>query len=155
MALYGLLALQEGGFNLLPFSEPAQRTISGQWEFLLMEAARLSDEASLGTPDEGPPPAEPEPVAPPQEIEQRTCIQEFVLFSGSGEVLHSWQSSQVDQRLALLRHIDAQAREITAVAPVGRLEQLEAIQDDTRTVCQVRMDRLLVVASAVEVEGAA
>lgn len=46
-ALYGLLALQGGEFNLGPFTEPSQRTIQGQWEFLLMEAARLSDEGSL------------------------------------------------------------------------------------------------------------
>jgi CheY-like chemotaxis protein len=154
MALYGLLALQEGGFNLLPFSEPDERTINGQWEFLLMEAARLSDEGSVGALNEGPSPDEPEPMAPPQEIEQKTRIQEFVLFSGSGEVLHSWQSGQVEQRLALLRQVDAHARGISAVAPVGRLEQLETFQDDTRIVCQVRMDRLLVVASTIEVEGA-
>ena len=45
-ALYGLLALRGGEFNLLPFAEPAQRTISGHWEFLLMEAARLHDEGT-------------------------------------------------------------------------------------------------------------
>ncbi len=46
VALYGLLALRRGEFNLLPYSEPQQRTINGHWEFLLMEAARLSDEAA-------------------------------------------------------------------------------------------------------------
>jgi CheY-like chemotaxis protein len=45
-ALYGLLALRGGEFNLLPFAEPAQRTISGHWEFLLMEAARVIDEGT-------------------------------------------------------------------------------------------------------------
>jgi CheY-like chemotaxis protein len=45
-ALYGLLALRGGEFNLLPFAEPARRTISGHWEFLLMEAARLHDEGT-------------------------------------------------------------------------------------------------------------
>src|ERR1019366_6982160 len=44
VALYGLLALRGGGFNLLPFTEPARRTIQGQGESLLMEAARLNDE---------------------------------------------------------------------------------------------------------------
>ena len=44
VALYGLLALRGGEFNLLPFTEPPRRTIEGQWESLLMEAARLSDE---------------------------------------------------------------------------------------------------------------
>lgn len=40
-----LLAFSGGQFNLHPFVEPAARTIEGQWEFLLMEAARKSDEA--------------------------------------------------------------------------------------------------------------
>jgi CheY-like chemotaxis protein len=40
-----LLALSGGQFNLKPFSEPPSRTITGQWEFLVMEAARRSDEA--------------------------------------------------------------------------------------------------------------
>lgn len=40
-----LLGLSGGQFNLRPFSEPAARTITGQWEFLVMEAARRSDEA--------------------------------------------------------------------------------------------------------------
>src|SRR5439155_1583778 len=40
-----LLSLTGGQFNLKPFSEPPERTISGSWEFLLMEAARKRDEA--------------------------------------------------------------------------------------------------------------
>src|SRR5688500_5587786 len=39
-----LMTLSGGEFNLKPFSEPPQRTISGQWEFLIMEAARQRDE---------------------------------------------------------------------------------------------------------------
>ena len=52
VALYGLLGLRGGEFNLRPFSEPSSRTITGQYEFLLMEAARLSDEgaAALDNP---------------------------------------------------------------------------------------------------------
>ncbi|HYV31880.1 MAG TPA: response regulator [Candidatus Binatia bacterium] len=40
-----LMGLAGGNFNLKPFSEPPARTISGSWEHLLMEAARLRDEA--------------------------------------------------------------------------------------------------------------
>src|SRR5438094_4830115 len=40
-----LMGLAGGNFNLKPFSEPPARTISGSWEFLLMEAARVRDEA--------------------------------------------------------------------------------------------------------------
>ncbi|MGO9585610.1 MAG: HEAT repeat domain-containing protein [Limisphaerales bacterium] len=45
-ALQHLLALAGGSFELLPFEPPPQRTIEGQWEFLLMEAARLRDETA-------------------------------------------------------------------------------------------------------------
>src|SRR5207253_7129971 len=41
-----LLSLNGGEFNHKPFSEPPARTISGSWEFLLMEAARKRDEAN-------------------------------------------------------------------------------------------------------------
>ncbi len=39
-----LLSLSGGQFNLKGFSEPPERSISGSWEFLLMEAARMRDE---------------------------------------------------------------------------------------------------------------
>ncbi len=40
-----LMSLSGGQFHLRPFTEPPARSLSGQWEFLLMEAARKSDEA--------------------------------------------------------------------------------------------------------------
>jgi CheY-like chemotaxis protein len=66
-ALYSLLGLINGEFNLRPFTEPAARTIEGPWEFLLMEAARLTDEAAatagLGEPGEPSFVGEPAPLA--------------------------------------------------------------------------------------------
>ncbi|MEY2410094.1 MAG: two-component system, chemotaxis family, protein-glutamate methylesterase/glutaminase [Verrucomicrobiota bacterium] len=41
-----LLSLTGGEFDLLKFSQPPEQTISGSWEFLLMEAARQRDEGS-------------------------------------------------------------------------------------------------------------
>jgi CheY-like chemotaxis protein len=49
-AFYRLLSFRGGRFNLQPYSEPAKRTISGQYEFLLMEAARLADEMAQSSP---------------------------------------------------------------------------------------------------------
>ena len=43
-AFYRLLSLTGGEFRLQPFKPPPKRTIHGQWEFLLMEAARVQDE---------------------------------------------------------------------------------------------------------------
>lgn len=44
VAFNRLLAMTGGQFNLKPFTEPPTRSLSGQWEFLLMEAARKNDE---------------------------------------------------------------------------------------------------------------
>jgi CheY-like chemotaxis protein len=49
-----LMSLTGGQFHLLPFAEPPSRTLSGQWEFLLMEAARKSDEARQAAADADP-----------------------------------------------------------------------------------------------------
>jgi len=43
-ALFQLLSLNQGEFNLKPFEKPAERTLQGSWEFLLMESARKRDE---------------------------------------------------------------------------------------------------------------
>lgn len=52
-----LLSQTGGEFDLAPYVAPPETTISGSWEFLLMEAARMRDEAS-------------EPgVAPPMDLE--------------------------------------------------------------------------------------
>jgi CheY-like chemotaxis protein len=43
-AFYRLLSLTGGDFHLHPFQQPPEHTVHGQWEFLLMEAARIHDE---------------------------------------------------------------------------------------------------------------
>lgn len=49
-ALFCLLGLRNGEFRMKPFLSPPVRTIQGTWEYLLMEAARLSDEARIARP---------------------------------------------------------------------------------------------------------
>jgi CheY-like chemotaxis protein len=46
-AFYQLLSLPGGEFQVKPFQAPPQRTIQGQWESLLMEAARFFDEETV------------------------------------------------------------------------------------------------------------
>ena len=46
-AFYRLMSLRGGEFQLKPFKAPAQRTIESRWEFLVMDAARASDEETV------------------------------------------------------------------------------------------------------------
>ena len=47
-ALHHLLSLEDGQFHSYPYNKPAQRTVHGSWEMLLMESARIRDEARGG-----------------------------------------------------------------------------------------------------------
>jgi len=151
VALYGLLALRAGEFNLLPFSEPAHRTIQGQWESLLMEAARLHDEAQptlepmeAGAGGEQAKPAAPEATAPTGEVR----IEEVVLCSGAGEVLYEWQCESLEQRLRLLDQVEREATQVNSLARVGRFDRVEILTPAGRITCQVQPGWRLFVRSA-------
>lgn len=161
VALYNLLALRGGGFNLLPFTEPPRRTIEGGWEMLLMESARLSDEAAESAASEVPAAAVPEPTSESQSPEPvtpespapllvepgPTRIVEVVLCSGSGEVLYDWGCQSLERRLALLEQIEQQGARLGGLGPVGRFDRMEMMTTDGRTVCQVQPHRRLFVRS--------
>jgi CheY-like chemotaxis protein len=168
VALYGLLALRGGEFNLLPFVEPAHRTIAGHWEFLLMEAARLIDEGttffqadSTATPPS--PPQGEERIGERKFFDQSepgvpavrhipvsaARIDEVALCSGAGEVLYDWQCNPLESRLRLLEQVETQAAELSASIPIGRFDRLEILTAEGRIVCQVQPDRRLFVRSSL------
>lgn len=199
LALYHLLALRGGGFNLMPFAEPSQRSIQGQWEFLLMEAARLKDEGGIdeAQPESKetlaaaaaaaadfkilpniPPPkapvtdeqkaapaapaatekaATPAPAAPspaatsvaPSGESAGPRTEEIVLCSGAGEVLYNWECKSTEQRVRLFEVLEQQASEVSFTASVGRFDRLEIITDESRIVCQIQLDRRLLVRTSL------
>jgi CheY-like chemotaxis protein len=64
-AIYRVLSLKGGEFQLKPFQAPPERTVHSAWEFLLMEAARASDEETvLITKASVPQSAPAQPAAP-------------------------------------------------------------------------------------------
>ena len=153
VALYGLLALRGGEFNLLPYAEPPRRTIEGHWESLLMEAARLSDEGQkFLEPDEaGRGAAELGQLAVAGTkglVPGQMRIEEIVLCSGAGEVLYEWETKSLELRLRLLEQIEQQATQLGGLAPLGRFDRLEILTPEERIVCQVQPDRRLFVRRA-------
>ncbi|MBI5387382.1 MAG: response regulator [Verrucomicrobia bacterium] len=169
-AFYQLLALRGGQFALRPFVAPAERTIDGSWEFLLMEAARQQDEARHGgaPPEEEPPPPPKteEPHAPmeapsltsylPREtktpaaeaLPPATRIDEVLLCSQQGDVLYEWQCPQSNARINLLEFISQKAWQLAGSLPIGRLERLEVQGPAWRVVTQLQDDRSLFVRSS-------
>ena len=80
-ALYRILAMNTGQFRLLAFRNPPAKTIEGSWEYLLMEAARMSDEAKLPRATDDTvvltkPLAETKPAAMPASAEKSTSVED-------------------------------------------------------------------------------
>jgi hypothetical protein len=157
-ALYGLLGLRGGEFNLLPFTEPTRRTIAGPYEFLLMEAARLSDEgtsffdletSAAASEEAGVGEATaPGPGPGASKAPDRVSIEEVVLCSGAGELLYESGSKSVEGRLRLLAQVEQQAAQLSSLLPTGRFDRFETLTSSGRVVCRVQPNMLLFVSSA-------
>jgi CheY-like chemotaxis protein len=152
-ALFDLLGLKGGEFRLKPFAAPQRQTIDGHWESLLMEAARLRDEASAETgsgesvaemPAAAPAPAQPGRTAVPEPGVDRE-IQEIVLCSNMGELFYEWQSADVESRIKLLGDILKVSANLARSLPLGRPERLEIQAEAGRVVILLEPERRLLV----------
>ena len=153
MALYGLLGLSGGEFTLHPFTEPARRTISGQYEFLLMEAARLRDENSSpstrpGSLGGGEPHATlGEPLVATEA--RGVHIEEALLCSSAGEVLYQWKCESLEARLELFKKLEQQAMEASKGTPSGRFHRVSMDTGASRLLVQIQPTYKLLVRSAL------
>jgi hypothetical protein len=157
-----LMTLSGGEFNLKPFSEPPQRTISGQWEFLIMEAARQRDEEGGESPEQPPAqaaqPSLPDPFAsprtqfivkaPPQpkpEPQQRPEIAEFVIVSSQGDVLYQWRCEDINGRIGFFEFLSQRARLVAQGLPLGEFERFEVHGSKSRAIAQLDSDHAFLV----------
>jgi CheY-like chemotaxis protein len=167
-ALNKILSLKGGEFNLKPFVDPPQQSIDGQWEFLLMEAARVRDEASADANEE-PPPGEstvaplPRPAPPvkaselvppaaiylPSPISDRPArIDEMVVCSAKGEVLYEWQCSNTSDRVSFLEFLSRKSTQVAEGLNLGTFDRLEMEGERARVIAQVKSDRGVFVRAA-------
>jgi len=176
-AFQRLMGLAGGEFDVQPFTEPPTRSITGSWEFLLMEAARKRDEEGPTDPqlshsDSGfPTPASPLPgerhtpaVLPVIEAgapsveepifekgdgardqETRPQIDELLVCSLQGEVLHAWQCPNTNGRVGFLEFLSQKARQLSQGLPLGEFDRLEINGPVGRVVVQIQPDRALFV----------
>jgi CheY-like chemotaxis protein len=167
-----LMGLAGGEFELRPWTEPAQRSVTGSWEFLLMEAARARDEKAVEakTGDTGSPflkqnksngesttvvpvlggDAEEEsggeaanqlgPATPGADT-RRPQVDELLICSLQGEVLHEWHCANTTGRVAFLEFVSQKARQLAHSLPLGAFDRLEVNADDARAIAQIQPDR--------------
>src|SRR5262249_13061737 len=146
MALYGLLALPGGQFTLQPFVEPARRTVSGQYQFLLMEAARLRDETGSQPGHKPGSISQTEAMAPTEARGGR--IDEMLLSSSAGEVLYQSKCESIENRLELFRQIEQHAMQASKGTPSGRFHRVSADTGNNRVLVQIQPAFKLLVRSS-------
>ncbi len=154
MALYGLLGLSGGEFTLQPYVEPARRSISGQYEFLLMEAARLRDE-NTGSPSsslngQGNASAlraalsETTAATDPRGV----SIEEALLCSSAGEVLYQWKCEAIDSCLELFKRLERGAMFASKGTPSGRFHRVSMEVGNGRVLVLIQPTFKLLIRSA-------
>jgi CheY-like chemotaxis protein len=86
----------------------------------------------------------------------RPQVEEMLVCSLQGEVLHEWKCANPNNRVGLLEFISQKARQLAQGLPLGEFERLEISGPQTRAVAQIQDDRALFVrTSRVPVEGEA
>ncbi|MGH7992618.1 MAG: DUF4388 domain-containing protein, partial [Limisphaerales bacterium] len=147
-AFYKLLSMPSGEFQLQPFESPSKRTIEGQWEFLLMEAARVHDEtvaeaaaAGVVSPSGPAPVVEPSIAVP----DSGARVEETLICSGTGDPLYVWQCPDRHARVALLQDVAQRAVRFSQLMPLGNFDRLEIQLAGSRAVAQAGADRLVFV----------
>jgi CheY-like chemotaxis protein len=157
-----ILSLKGGEFNLKPFKDPPQQSIDGPWEFLLMEAARMRDEAAQTEPEPPfPPAAEPSaPLprpAPPVRVSdivpppgafvpdasgnRPSRVDELVVCSNKGEVLYEWQCANNMDRISFLEFLSQKSLQLGEGLNLGNFDRLEMEGEHNRVIAQVKGDR--------------
>ena len=172
-----LLGLIGGEFDVQPYSAPPTQSISGSWEFLLMEAARKRDEQGTITPAPGHSDSGFTTVTPLAGGERHTPVvvpvieaavpvleaplqddggtvrgpsrhpqvDELLVCSLQGEVLHEWQCTNPNGRVGFLEFLSQKARQLAQGLPLGEFDRLEATDDSVRVVAQIQPERALFV----------
>lgn len=147
-AFQKLLSLSGGSFQLQHFEPPSQRTIDGQWEFLLMEAARVRDEMASETPaTEAAEEPDALPVAEPSPTESKISLRvaETLVCGGQGKLLYEWQCADPNARVALMMEIGQLAGQVGRLLPLGKFDRLEIQLATSRAVAQVKPSRMVFV----------
>jgi CheY-like chemotaxis protein len=143
-ALYKLLSLPGGSFELAQFEHPPEKTLNGSWEMLLMEAARLRDENAAqgsGKPDE----VDPQTLIVPVSATTSSHLEETVVCTRTGDTLFDAAPEEAEARVAWLQAVEQQAAELSKVLPLGSFDRLETQLAEGRILSVSRGGKLIYV----------
>jgi len=139
-ALYRLLSLPGGSFELAQFEPPQEKTLSGSWEMLLMEAARVRDEMAVNGKE-----VNGSEANSPAETKTSSRIEETVVCTRAGEMLFDAAPENVQARIGWLRSVEDQSYNLGRVFALGEFDRLETDLAEGRAISLVRGGKLVFV----------
>jgi CheY-like chemotaxis protein len=138
-ALYKLLSLPGGSFELAQFEPPPEKTLAGQWEMLLMEAARVKDEnAALGNIEEA-------NIDLPPAPKTSSRLEGTLVCTRTGEMLFDAAGDDSNPHVAWLKTMEQQALRLGEILPLGGFDRLETEITDGRVLALSRANKLVYV----------
>ncbi len=158
-----LMAIDSGEFSLKPFEEPPEESIQGQWEMLIMEAARMRDEGGEALAEESSPAPEPfpeekplAPVAPlpadPARLKKilakknapmvlpQPQVDEMLVCSAQGDVLYEWQCNESEARIKFMDLVIQKSQQLSMSIPLGKFERIEVQLPKSRMIATTQKE---------------
>jgi hypothetical protein len=90
-------------------------------------------------PTDSRPEFEPEPMA----LDVRPRVDELLVCSLQGEVLHEWQCNNATGRVGFLEFLSQKARQLSQGLPIGDFDRIDVNYSKGRVVAQIQADRAL------------
>ena len=134
-ALYKLLSLPGGSFELAPFDKPGAKTLQGQWEMLLMEAARVRDENAAKA-------EEPKEETTPK---MTSHLEETLICTRGGEALFDACFGDTSSHVAWLQTMERLSDKLGHNLAFGNFDRLETDLTEGRAVSLPRSGKLVFV----------
>jgi len=141
-ALQRLLSLPGGSFELAQFEPPSEKTLSGSWEMLLMEAARVRDEnVAKGVEENG---ADTQSSAP---VSQRDSshLEETLVCTRAGDTLFDAIPEEVPARVTWMQSVEQHATKMGQILALGNFDRLETQLAEGRAISLLRGGKLVYV----------
>jgi CheY-like chemotaxis protein len=139
-ALYKLLSLPGGSFELAQFEAPPEKTLAGQWEMLLMEAAAAGKIEETNPNNEAPP-------------KTSSRLEGTLVCTRTGELLFEAVGEDSSPHVSWLKHMEQQALQFGEIMPLGGFDRMETELADGRVIALSRSNKLVYVRASTSLGG--
>jgi CheY-like chemotaxis protein len=136
-ALQRLLSLPGGSFELAQFAPPENKSLSGSWEMLLMNAAQAMDESASAR-------EETKTAAAPAN-DPASQLEEILICTPAGDTLFDAVPHDAPARVSWLQSMDQQSTLLGQLLSLGKFDRLETEFVEGRAISLNRGGKLVFV----------